>query len=76
MTATGLPFGAGAIVGVLNRHKVEYIGIGAVAALSQGVPLPATSDIDVTPRTTTENLQLSPTLPGTLQQSLDPRPRS
>jgi hypothetical protein len=37
------------IAGVLNDHKVKYVVIGGLAALLQGVPLPRTADIDVTP---------------------------
>ncbi|MGH2751853.1 MAG: hypothetical protein ACRDK3_13420 [Actinomycetota bacterium] len=37
------------IAAVLNDHKVRYVVIGAVAALLQGVPLPRTAGIDVTP---------------------------
>ena len=37
------------IVATLNEHKVKYVVIGGLAALLQGVPLPRTADIDVTP---------------------------
>ncbi len=37
------------IVAVLNDHKVKYVVVGGLAALLQGVPLPRTVDIDVTP---------------------------
>lgn len=37
------------IVEVLNKHKVKYIVIGGLAALLQGVPLPRTADVDITP---------------------------
>lgn len=37
------------IVAVLNDHKVKYVVIGGLAALLQGVSLPRTADIDVTP---------------------------
>jgi hypothetical protein len=45
------------ILAVLNRHRVEYVVIGAFAALSQGAPLEATHDVDVTPRRDAENLR-------------------
>ncbi|MCU1487387.1 MAG: hypothetical protein JWN67_4133 [Actinomycetia bacterium] len=51
------PFHPAEIVEVLRRHDVEYVAIGAFAALAQGAPIPATADIDVTPRTTAKNLQ-------------------
>jgi hypothetical protein len=50
------PFHPAEIVEVLGRHGVEYVAIGAFAALAQGAPIPATADIDVTPRTTAKNL--------------------
>lgn len=37
------------IVEVLNNHNVKFVVIGGLAALLQGVPLPRTADIDVTP---------------------------
>ncbi len=37
------------ITAVLNDHKVKYVVIGGLAALLQGVPLPRTADIDITP---------------------------
>lgn len=37
------------IAAVLNDHKVKYVVIGGLAALLQGVPLPRTADIEVTP---------------------------
>lgn len=45
------------ILGTLNRHKVDYIVIGAFAAIAQGAPLEATHDVDVTPRRDAENLR-------------------
>lgn len=45
------------ILEVLHRHEVEYVAIGAFAALAQGAPIPPTADIDVTPSTTKENLE-------------------
>jgi len=47
---------ASAILEVLNRHRVDYVIIGAFAAIAQRVPIPATRDIDLTPDTTVENL--------------------
>lgn len=41
---------------MLNRHDVEYVVIGAFAAIAQQAPIPATRDIDLTPRTSLENL--------------------
>lgn len=43
------------IVEALNRRKVKYVVIGGVAALLQGVPLPRTADLDVTPASDLEN---------------------
>ena len=45
------------LLAVLNRHQVDYVVIGAFAALSQGAPLEATHDVDVTPRRDAENLR-------------------
>lgn len=47
---------AAAIVAVLNRHRVEYVVIGAFAAIAQQAPIPPTRDIDLTPATTAGNL--------------------
>lgn len=44
------------ILAALNRHGVDYVVIGAFAAIAQGVPLAATADIDVTPSRDPENL--------------------
>jgi hypothetical protein len=41
----------------LNRHGVEYLVIGAFAAIAQGAPIDATYDVDVTPRRSPENLR-------------------
>jgi hypothetical protein len=41
---------------VLRSHEVEYVVIGAFAAVAQGYPLP-TEDVDVTPARTPENLE-------------------
>ena len=44
------------ILAVLNRYQVDYVLIGAFAAIAQGVPLEATHDIDITPRREEDNL--------------------
>jgi hypothetical protein len=44
------------IIRILNRHDVEYVIIGAFAAIAQGAPIDATYDVDVTPRRNAENL--------------------
>lgn len=54
---TGENLNARAIIEVLNDFRVEYIVIGAFAAIAQGAPIDATRDIDFTPRNTPENLQ-------------------
>lgn len=41
---------------VLNRHQVEYIIIGGIAAISHGSPL-LTNDFDICYRRTKENTQ-------------------
>ena len=45
------------ILEVLNHWKVEYLVIGAFAAIAQGAPLLATFDVDLTPRRSVENLE-------------------
>ena len=45
------------ILAALNRHGVEYVVVGAFAAIAQGAPVDATSDIDLTPRREAENLR-------------------
>lgn len=45
------------ILAALNRHDVDYVVIGAFAAIAQGVPLEATHDVDVTPRKEADNLR-------------------
>ena len=50
------PLTAAAIVDVLNRHGVRFIVIGAFAAIAQRAPIPATSDIDLTPDSSVKNL--------------------
>src|ERR1019366_6046197 len=47
---------AAAIIAALNRHQVRYVVIGAVAAIAQQAPIPATRDIDLTPEASQENL--------------------
>jgi len=54
MTAPAL--NAAAILEVLNRHEVEYVVIGAFAAIAQQAPIPATRDIDLTPNASMDNL--------------------
>ena len=44
------------ILAVLNRHHVDYLVIGAFAAITQGVPLEATHEVDVTTRRDADNL--------------------
>jgi hypothetical protein len=41
---------------VLRQHEVEFVVIGAFAAVAQGYPLP-TEDVDVTPARDPENLE-------------------
>jgi hypothetical protein len=43
------------IIEVLNKRKVKYVVIGGLAALLQGVALPRTADIDVTPAADLQN---------------------
>lgn len=45
-----------AIVSVLNRHRVDYVVIGAYAAIAQQAPIDATRDIDFTPGESSKNL--------------------
>ncbi len=44
-----------AIVRILNKHRVEYVVIGGMAAIVQGVPLPRTFDVDITPASDRKN---------------------
>jgi hypothetical protein len=44
------------ILSILNKHGVQYIVIGAFAAISQHAPIPPTRDIDFTPETSRANL--------------------
>lgn len=48
-------FNAPAILAALDRHQVEYVIVGGYAAQLRGATKP-TTDIDVTPATTPENL--------------------
>jgi hypothetical protein len=43
-------------LGVLHKHGVRFVVIGAFAAVAQGYPLP-TQDLDVTPARDAENLE-------------------
>jgi hypothetical protein len=43
------------IIEALNSRRVKYIVIGGVAAILQGVPLPRTADLDVTPAADIQN---------------------
>jgi len=47
---------ATAIVAAFNRHGVQYVVIGAYAALAQDAPIDPTRDIDFTPDSTGANL--------------------
>jgi Aminoglycoside-2''-adenylyltransferase len=48
------------ILAALNQHGVEYVIIGALAAIAQGAPIEATHDVDVTPRRDRSNLRRLP----------------
>lgn len=50
------PLHAEAILEVLNHHGVDYVVIGAWAAIAQGAPIGARRDIDLTPATAEANL--------------------
>lgn len=47
---------AAAIVEVFVRHGVHFVVIGAFAAIAQQAPIPATRDINMTPESTSDNL--------------------
>jgi hypothetical protein len=49
-------FDPGRVIDVLARHDVEFVVIGAFAAELYRAPIPATQDIDVTPRRSEANL--------------------
>jgi hypothetical protein len=44
-----------AILAALERHRVEHVVVGGIAAISHGSPLP-TEDLDITPDPAAENL--------------------
>jgi hypothetical protein len=46
----------GEILGVLEKHDVRFVVIGAIAAIAQGYPL-TTQDIDITPARDPDNLE-------------------
>lgn len=48
---------AAAIVRSLNRHGVQFVIIGGIAAQLHDLPIPATVDIDVTPARDHQNLE-------------------
>jgi hypothetical protein len=48
---------AAAIVAVLNRHEVQYVVIGAFAAIAQQAPIAPTRDIAITPDDSSPNLE-------------------
>jgi hypothetical protein len=50
------PFQPGEILRVLERHGVEFVVIGGLAAAVQGSPF-VTTDVDVTPRRARKNLE-------------------
>jgi hypothetical protein len=52
---TQLEFTPDKILGVLNRHEVDYIVIGGLAAIAHGSNLP-TRDVDITPDRASSNL--------------------
>jgi hypothetical protein len=44
------------IVSILNKHRVQFVVIGAFAAIAQRAPIPPTRDIDFTPEKSRSNL--------------------
>lgn len=50
------PFQPGEILRVLERHGVQFVVIGGLAAALQGSPF-VTTDVDVTPRRARKNLE-------------------
>jgi len=54
-TESGTEFDPRPILDALERHQVEYVMVGGYAARMHGAARP-TSDIDVAPKTTRENL--------------------
>jgi hypothetical protein len=61
------------ILEVLQRHRVRFIVIGAIAAIAQGSPLP-TEDVDVTPARDPENLERLAAALRELNAKLSTRP--
>ena len=53
---SGPPLNAEGILASLNAHQVDYVVIGAWAAIAHGAPIGATRDIDLTPATGAANL--------------------
>ncbi len=56
MQRSDAPFDPEAILAELKRHRVDFVVIGAYAAVTQGWPEP-TGDIDITPGRDVRNLQ-------------------
>jgi hypothetical protein len=56
MNSQGPSLSPAAIVEVLIRHGVNFVVIGAFAAIAQQAPIPATRDIDLTPELSIDNL--------------------
>ena len=50
------PFDPLPLLDALQRHGVEFIVVGAAAAIAQGSPLP-TYDLDVTPANAPQNME-------------------
>jgi hypothetical protein len=50
------PPDAAGIANVLNQHHVQYVVIGAFAAIAQNAPIPPTRDVDITPDARIDNL--------------------
>jgi len=57
MTDEAPALDAEAIIAVLNAYGVDYVVIGAFAALASGAPIPPTLDIDFTPSSSPENIR-------------------
>ncbi len=45
------------ILAALNHHGVEYVVVGAFAAIAQDAPIDPTYDVDITPRRSEANLR-------------------
>jgi hypothetical protein len=54
---SSLDFNPGTIIEAFNDHGVDYVVIGAVAAIAQDAPIDATTDIDFVPSKSRENLE-------------------